>query len=52
MMDAPVLRTTADPGGEAFKRNDAAFRALVAELRERLAAAGRGGYSSARKRHM
>ncbi len=52
MMDAPVLRTTADPGGEAFKRNDAASRALVAQLRERLTAAGRGGPEQARTRHL
>jgi 3-methylcrotonyl-CoA carboxylase beta subunit len=51
-MDAPVLRTKADPGSEAFKRNAAEFDALVGELRERLAAAERGGPERARRRHV
>ena len=34
-MDAPVLRTTASPGSEAFQRNDAHLRGLVDDLRTR-----------------
>src|SRR5438105_1487068 len=49
--DAPVLRSRADPGGEAFKRNAATNEALAAELRDRLAAARLGGPEQARQRH-
>jgi 3-methylcrotonyl-CoA carboxylase beta subunit len=49
--DAPVLRSRADPGSEAFKRNAAAHEALAAELRDRLAAARLGGPEQARQRH-
>src|SRR5437868_1438588 len=51
MTDAPVLRSRADPGGEAFKRNAAAHEALAAELRDRLAATRPGGPEQARQRH-
>ena len=49
--DAPALRSLADPGSEAFKRNAAEHAALADELRERLAAARLGGPERARKRH-
>ncbi|SFB92543.1 carboxyl transferase domain-containing protein [Streptomyces aidingensis] len=51
MRDAPVLGSTVDPGAEAYRANDRAHRALVAELREKLAAARRGGGERARARH-
>jgi 3-methylcrotonyl-CoA carboxylase beta subunit len=48
---APVLRSLADPAGEGFQRNAAEHAALAAELRARLATAGRGGPERARERH-
>jgi len=48
-MDA--LRSAADPAAEAFARNDAAHRELVADLRRQLAQAAEGGGERARKRH-
>jgi 3-methylcrotonyl-CoA carboxylase beta subunit len=51
-VDAPVLRTTAAPGSEAFTRNDAAHRELVHDLRMRLDVAGLGGSQSARDKHV
>ena len=50
-MTAPVLRSRADPASEGFQRNAAEHAALAAELRARLAAAGRGGPERARERH-
>ena len=50
-MTAPALRSTADPAGEAFRRNAAEHAALAAELRQRLEVAGRGGPDRARIRH-
>ena len=50
-MTAPVLRSRADPASEGFQRNTAEHAALAAELRARLAAAGRGGPERARERH-
>ena len=50
-MEAPVLHTRTDPAGEVFKRNAEQHAALVAELRERLATASRGGPERARERH-
>ncbi|HEX5492950.1 MAG TPA: carboxyl transferase domain-containing protein [Mycobacteriales bacterium] len=47
----PVLTSAADPTSEAFVRNTKAHRALVAELRDRLAEAARGGPERARIRH-
>ena len=47
-----VLRTSADPAGEPFRRNAKAHQALVDELDARLARARRGGSESARKRHV
>jgi 3-methylcrotonyl-CoA carboxylase beta subunit len=49
---APVVRSTADPGSAQFARNDAAHRALVADLRARLATARLGGPERARARHV
>ena len=49
---APVLSSRADSTDEAFVRNTAAHQALVAELRERLATAARGGSERARARHL
>nr|MBA2729709.1 hypothetical protein [Euzebyaceae bacterium] len=46
-----VLRSTADPATPAFRRNDEAHRALVAELRERLRQVSAGGGDTARERH-
>ena len=40
-MDAPVLRTAADPSGEAFQRYAKEHATLVDELRAKLAKAGR-----------
>ncbi|MCW2501057.1 MAG: acetyl/propionyl-CoA carboxylase, carboxyltransferase subunit [Frankiales bacterium] len=51
-MDAPVLRTTAAPGSDAFARNDAHHRALAVELRDKLAAAARGGPEHTRAKHV
>ncbi|MGQ0843209.1 MAG: carboxyl transferase domain-containing protein [Sporichthyaceae bacterium] len=50
--DTPVLRSKVDPGGEQFARNDASHRALVADLREKLAAAALGGPEKSRARHV
>ena len=50
-MTAPVLRSRADRASEGFQRNAAEHAALAAELRARLAAAGRGGPERARERH-
>ncbi|POM23411.1 Methylmalonyl-CoA carboxyltransferase 12S subunit [Actinomadura rubteroloni] len=47
-----VLGTRADPGSGAFKENAAHHEALVADLRERLDRAGRGGPERARERHV
>ena len=49
--EAPALRSRTDPGGEVFQRNAEEHAALVAELRERLAAASLGGPERARARH-
>jgi 3-methylcrotonyl-CoA carboxylase beta subunit len=50
--DAPPLRSAADPADERFARNRADHLALVADLREKLAAAARGGDERARTRHL
>ena len=52
MTEWPVLRSTADLGGEAFKRNAEANERLAGELRERLAVAARGGPERSRLRHV
>src|ERR1700753_3691076 len=51
-MDAPVLRTAADPTAETHRRNVKTHTALVDELRARLAETGRGGPERARQRHV
>jgi len=48
----PVLATTVDRDAELFRRNEAANRALVQTLRERVERASRGGPPAARKRHV
>ncbi|SNT37848.1 3-methylcrotonyl-CoA carboxylase beta subunit [Actinomadura meyerae] len=50
-MGGPEIGSRADVAGEAFKTNAAHNEALVAELRERVDAAGRGGPERARERH-
>ena len=50
--ESPAIRSKADPASEAFKRNAQVHAALAAELRERLAVAGRGGPERARERHV
>jgi 3-methylcrotonyl-CoA carboxylase beta subunit len=47
-----ILDTKADPTSAAFGSNAAAHRALVAQLRERLARAALGGSERARERHV
>ncbi|MBX9245209.1 methylcrotonoyl-CoA carboxylase [Actinotalea ferrariae] len=47
-----TLLSTADPAAPSFTANDAAQRALAAELRERLAAAALGGPETSRERHV
>jgi 3-methylcrotonyl-CoA carboxylase beta subunit len=47
----PVLSTSVDSSTEAFKRNDATHRELLADLRERMLRAAEGGPESARERH-
>ncbi|WP_089303235.1 carboxyl transferase domain-containing protein [Haloechinothrix alba] len=51
-MDAVTLRTAADPGSQAFQRNDASHAALVAELNDRLKRVRQGGSEQARTRHV
>jgi 3-methylcrotonyl-CoA carboxylase beta subunit len=46
------LRSIADPAGDGFERNRAGNAALVAELRDKLAAARLGGPARARERHV
>ncbi|MCX5212803.1 methylcrotonoyl-CoA carboxylase [Kitasatospora sp. NBC_00240] len=48
---APRLASAADPGSDAFRSNATAHRALVAELRDKLATAALGGGAKARARH-
>lgn len=52
MVEWPVLKSAADLGGEAFKRNAQANERLAAELRERLAVTARGGPERSRARHV
>ncbi|WP_460402752.1 carboxyl transferase domain-containing protein [Actinophytocola sediminis] len=51
-MDAPVLRSTADPGDPAFQRYVKEHAALVDDLLGCSATAARGGGEKARKRHV
>ncbi|MFD3731230.1 carboxyl transferase domain-containing protein [Streptomyces sp. NPDC058632] len=51
MDEAPGLHSAADPASESFRANEEAHRALVEELRAKLAAAALGGGERARARH-
>ncbi|WP_327695105.1 carboxyl transferase domain-containing protein [Streptomyces sp. NBC_00459] len=51
MQEAPELHSAADPASEAWRTNEAAHRALVGELHDKLAAARLGGGEKARQRH-
>jgi 3-methylcrotonyl-CoA carboxylase beta subunit len=51
-MDAPVLRSAADPTSEPYLRNAKEHATLVDDLRQRLAAARLGGPERARARHV
>ncbi|MCX2925346.1 carboxyl transferase domain-containing protein [Streptomyces sp. NEAU-W12] len=51
MDEAPELHSAADPASESFRANEEAHRALVEELRAKLAAAALGGGERARARH-
>jgi 3-methylcrotonyl-CoA carboxylase beta subunit len=50
-MDAPALRTHADPTADSYARNERAHAELVADLDEQLARARAGGPEKARTRH-
>ncbi|MHC0429779.1 carboxyl transferase domain-containing protein [Streptomyces sp. O3] len=52
MQQAPRLTSGADPASEAWSTNEAAHRALVDRLRDKLAAARLGGGEKARARHV
>ncbi|MGH6989045.1 MAG: carboxyl transferase domain-containing protein [Stellaceae bacterium] len=47
----PVLKSALDPYGDTFRANDAAMRALVDDLKARLAEIAQGGGEAARARH-
>src|SRR5690349_14317103 len=51
MQEAPELTSAADPASEAWRANEDAHRALVEELRAKLAEARLGGGEKARARH-
>ncbi|MFE1431123.1 carboxyl transferase domain-containing protein [Streptomyces griseoaurantiacus] len=51
MQEAPELTSAADPASAAWRANESGHRALVKELRGRLAAARAGGGERARARH-
>ena len=51
-MSAPVLDTRLSPDSDIFRANAAHNRALVEELRGKVAAAARGGSDSARDKHV
>jgi 3-methylcrotonyl-CoA carboxylase beta subunit len=50
-MEAPVLRSAADPTSDAYRANAQAHAELTARLRDKLAAARLGGGEKARARH-
>ncbi|MFI7439819.1 carboxyl transferase domain-containing protein [Nonomuraea indica] len=52
MSDWPVLKSSADPGGETFKRNTEHNERLAAELLDRLATTALGGPERSRRRHV
>ena len=47
----PVLPTALEPRSETFRANEAAMRALVADLRDNSAAIALGGDEASRRRH-
>ena len=47
-----MLRTAVDPSGPAYAANEAAQRALVDDLRDRLRTSARGGPERSRERHV
>jgi 3-methylcrotonyl-CoA carboxylase beta subunit len=47
----PAISTALEPRSEAFRANQAAMRALVADLREKTAAIAQGGEEASRRRH-
>src|SRR6266436_1814978 len=47
----PALTTALDRRSDAFRANESAMRALVADLRDKSAAIGEGGDAASRKRH-
>jgi len=47
-----ILSTTVEPASASFEANEAAQRALVKELREKLATAALGGPEKSRERHV
>ncbi|MGE0253692.1 MAG: carboxyl transferase domain-containing protein [Alphaproteobacteria bacterium] len=47
-----AIKTAIDPKGETFAANDAAMRAVVADLRDKVAAIEQGGGEQARARHL
>ncbi len=51
MAELPVLESPLGPGREQFAVNQAANRALAAELRQRLTETAKGGSESSRRRH-
>src|SRR3954447_8293638 len=52
VMGGPEIGSRADVADEAFKTSAAHNEALVAELRDRVDRAGRGGPARARERHV
>jgi 3-methylcrotonyl-CoA carboxylase beta subunit len=48
----PILETALDPRSDGFRANATAMESLVADLRQRLDAIGKGGGEEARKRHL
>lgn len=52
MTTRTTLGTAVDPASETYRTNDESQRALVAELRERLARAALGGPERSRERHL
>ncbi|MQA60154.1 MAG: methylcrotonoyl-CoA carboxylase [Actinophytocola sp.] len=51
-MEAPILRTAAEPGAESFQRYSAEHAGLVADLNGRLKHARAGGSEKSRARHV
>ena len=48
----PKLSTSVRPDSPAFKANEAAMRALVADLKEKVAKISLGGSERSRERHI